>query len=94
MGIENTAGTHSPFGIMKLQARRELRAIPSPRSFWPTGFSRTGARSTEWLLAIVGQLGGETDAAARRVSWLHEFADCREDRGDGFVMLRELAIQA
>jgi len=27
MGIENTAGAHSPFGIMKLQARRELRAI-------------------------------------------------------------------
>ena len=46
------------------------------------------------LLAIVGQLSGETDAAARRVSWAHEFADCREDRGDGFVMLRELAIQA
>jgi hypothetical protein len=27
MGIENTAGAHSPFGIMKLQARRELRTI-------------------------------------------------------------------
>jgi hypothetical protein len=27
MGIENIAGAHSPFGIMKLQARRELRAI-------------------------------------------------------------------
>jgi hypothetical protein len=27
MGIENTAGAHDPFGIMKLQARRELRAI-------------------------------------------------------------------
>jgi hypothetical protein len=27
MGIENTAGAHSSFGIMKLQARRELRAI-------------------------------------------------------------------
>jgi hypothetical protein len=37
-------------------------------------------------LPIVGQLGGETDAAARRVSWPHEFADCREDRGEGFVL--------
>jgi hypothetical protein len=27
MGIENTAGAHSPFGIMELQTRRELRAI-------------------------------------------------------------------
>ena len=27
MGIENTTGAHQPFGIMKLQARRELRAI-------------------------------------------------------------------
>jgi hypothetical protein len=27
MGIENTAGAHSSFGIMKLRARRELRAI-------------------------------------------------------------------
>jgi hypothetical protein len=26
MGIENTDGAHQPFGIMKLQARRELRA--------------------------------------------------------------------
>jgi len=27
MGIENTAGEDSPFEIMKLQARRGLRAI-------------------------------------------------------------------
>jgi hypothetical protein len=27
MGIENTAGTRWPFEIMKLQARRALRAI-------------------------------------------------------------------
>ena len=27
MGIENIAGAHSPFGIMKLQVRRELRAV-------------------------------------------------------------------
>ena len=27
MGIENTAGSHRSFGITKLQARRELRAI-------------------------------------------------------------------
>jgi hypothetical protein len=27
MGIENTAGADSRFGIMKLQARRGLRAI-------------------------------------------------------------------
>jgi hypothetical protein len=27
MGIENIAGAHKPFGIIKLQARRELRAI-------------------------------------------------------------------
>jgi hypothetical protein len=27
MGIENTAGGHQAFGIMKLEARRVLRAI-------------------------------------------------------------------
>jgi hypothetical protein len=27
MGIENTAGAHQPFGIMKLQMRPALRAI-------------------------------------------------------------------
>jgi hypothetical protein len=27
MGIENTASAHYPLGIMKLQARRALRAI-------------------------------------------------------------------
>jgi hypothetical protein len=30
MGIENTAGAHWPFRIMKLQARRALRAIVIP----------------------------------------------------------------
>jgi len=39
---------------------------------------------------FVGQLGDETDAAAWRMSWFHEFADCREDRRDDLVMLSQL----
>ena len=55
MGIENTAGAHPPFGIMKLQARRELRAIfvwkTMPREPTPANFSQC-----EFAAAGVGMI--------------------------------------
>jgi hypothetical protein len=66
MGIENTAGAQQPVGIMKLQARPELRAIFVRKTvpYEPTPANATIGDEHRWITV------GITPAA--RYWWLFE----------------------
>jgi len=43
-------------------------------------------------LRLLFDVGGEADAAALRWRWVHQFADRREDGGDGLIVLGEFFV--
>lgn len=44
-------------------------------------------------LRLLIEIGGETDASAFGRRRVHQLTDCREDGGDGLVMVLELVLQ-